>query len=156
MTTIKEFDKLNLKEVRDEIDKALIPVGQRFGITLNIENINYTPAQFSTKLKGLIATQQATGGGKDAANQTAFEMNCERFGLLPTDFGLTFLTNGDRYTVVGINAKAPKYPIICEKEDGSRYRLTARTVKEGLEQNPDRPDESQSANFVFKNGKTSY
>ena len=58
-----------------------------------------------------------------------FEALAEEFGMSPDDFGREFSTVLERFRVVGIDPRRPKYPIsVARNPDGKRYKFTAENM----------------------------
>ena len=58
-----------------------------------------------------------------------FEALAEDFGPSPDDFGREFSTGRERFRVVGIDPRRPKYPVSATRvPDGKGYKFTAENV----------------------------
>jgi len=58
-----------------------------------------------------------------------FDALAEEFGLSPDDFGREFSTEREKFRVVGIDPRRPKYPIFATLiPDGKGYKFTAENV----------------------------
>ena len=60
----------------------------------------------------------------------AFSLYNEESKVKPGMYGKKFLgsMDGKAYILRGVNLKAPKYPIIAEREDGKRFKFTLEGV----------------------------
>jgi hypothetical protein len=54
--------------------------------------------------------------------------NCYRFDLKPTDFGKSFIFQGEKFKITGCKINNVKRPIIAESKKGS-YVFTADSIK---------------------------
>jgi len=66
-----------------------------------------------------------------AANAAKQEwaVNCWRFGLTPAQFGATFLFRNKSYTIIGIKARSPRFPILACNAQGKAYKFPADVIK---------------------------
>jgi hypothetical protein len=63
------------------------------------------------------------------AKRMRFEALAEAYGLSPEDFGREFSTGRERFCIVGIDPRRPKYPILATRvPDGKGYKFTAKNV----------------------------
>lgn len=63
---------------------------------------------------------------QDTEKQT-FRRMAPLYGLHPDWFGAEVAIYGDRYRVVGIKPKLPKYPVLIEK-DGKKFKASAADI----------------------------
>jgi hypothetical protein len=102
MSEVKVFNKLNLKDLRGELDVALRNIGSKYGIDMNIGNISYTSSRFTTKITAVI---------KSTSN------SIEKNPILPINvkfkIGDRFKYKGEDYVVKGYNPRSFKYPYVC-------------------------------------------
>lgn len=117
----------DLKEIREDINKALAEVGEKHGIQFEFNNIRFDSNSFRTTLK---AYEVGENADDDAAARVKFEKHAHKFGLNKSDFGSKFGFRGKTYKVCGIKPKARKYPVVAELEStGKRYAFPAETIK---------------------------
>jgi len=121
---MKQFTRQNLKTLRQEIDKALATVCKKNGIALSIGNISFSEDTFRTKLEAAII-------GADTSGMSLNEIQMKKdlaaygsmFGISEKDYGKAFMSNGSRYTLVGLKPSRPKYPVIGMSARGTRYKF---------------------------------
>jgi hypothetical protein len=118
----EEFNPHSLKVMRTEISDALQAVANRHGVTFELGNIGYTPSSFNVRLEAK----------RPESDQRQFEQYAADFGLKPSDFGATFVCNGTKYTISGINPRSRTYPIIVTREDGESSRFREDAVRKAL------------------------
>jgi hypothetical protein len=113
---MKQFTKQNLNEVRAEIDKALLEVGNKLGIDLSIGSIRFDSSLFRTTLSANVRKTQAPG---DPA---------PKGGVI----GRKFYSNGVQFTVVEVNYRRFKYPIVAVNANGIRYKFTENVLERAV------------------------
>lgn len=119
MTTIM------LKEIREDVNKALIEVGKKYNMQMHLGNISYDECGFKGKL---IATLNDIDGKHPT--QVNFEKYCNIYGLDVTDYNKEFTRSGKTFIVKDIKVSSRKYPILCEcKQDGKMYKFVEDDVK---------------------------
>lgn len=126
---ITEFNRQNLKEMRAEINKALAPLSDKYGVVFGTGNIRFTRDEFTVKLTVGTVNEGAPAQGKEVKDFLAL---CHGYGLEPTDLGKTFVSNGTAWVLVGLKPKSYKFPFLGERYDGKRFKFTEHTVRRGL------------------------
>jgi len=127
---IKEFNRENLKLMREEINQALAAITEKYGVTTEIGNIRYSTNSFHTKLT---VTVGAVNGQPTDKPNLDFTTHCFIYGMVPSDLGKTFIGNqGVSYKLVGLKPNNHKYPFIGERQDGKRFKFAADAVRRGL------------------------
>ena len=120
--SINQFNRSNLKEVRDIINNALKDALAEHGLTANIGNITFTDEDFNTKLT------VSCGTDTDAARRE-WDKHAYKFGLNSTHFGKPFMHNGKQFTITGIKPKSTKYPILAKNASGKAFKFPPHIVK---------------------------
>lgn len=119
---ITEFNRSNLREIRDIIDGALKDALEEYGLTAKMGNISFSGEDFTTKVT-------VSCGSDDEAAQREWDKHAYKFGMESSDFGKTFMVRGKPYTVSGIKPRSSKYPIIAKDEKGKAYKFPPHMVK---------------------------
>lgn len=123
---IKAFDPQNLKNVRADIDSALLAIKQKYGITIQLGNISYSPDKATSRLT-MIAVGDAAAATDPrqaalAKAQAEFKRSASSFGLKPEQFGATFTFGRDTYKLAGLKPRSPKRPVLgTSLRDGKTY-----------------------------------
>jgi hypothetical protein len=80
----------------------------------------------------------ADGGTAETRERTAFKLQADFFTLKPEWLDKTFSFGGDDYTIIGLNTKAYKAPVLAtQASNGKTYKFKADHVKMMmLAQNP--------------------
>lgn len=62
-------------------------------------------------------------------DKAKFELLAEGYGLDPADFGREFSTGNDRFRIVGIEPRRPKYPISVERiSDKQGFKFSPQNI----------------------------
>lgn len=108
---------------------ALLPLQEKYGVSVQIGNISYTEERFSTKLT------VTNGQDTDEIEKNNFDADVWRFAHLGLERGMfnrIFLApDGSRLALRGFNTRAPKYPIIALRlSDGQKVRCKESHIHE--------------------------
>jgi hypothetical protein len=126
-----------LKVLKNDIDAALVALGEKHGVVLETGNGRFSPSNATVKLKISCINKGGEVLSKEAED---FKQDCWKFGLQPEDLGKSFRSNVKEWKVVGLLPRSRKYPVLCERlPDGKRFKFPAKVVEEGLRQNHDEP-----------------
>ena len=117
-----EFNRQNLREIRESLQAKLNELSEEYGAEFKAGNISYTSESFTCKLEAIIVPD---GMSKD---QMEFNKYCSLFELTESDYGKTFTSNGETFTLIGLKPNRPKFPIIGMSRDGRRYKFTASAL----------------------------
>jgi hypothetical protein len=123
---IKKLDKENLPILRSEIDIALQPIADKYGIKLSAGNASFS--EFSATFKLEVATAQdgnfITKEGQNFLNHAKY------LGLSEDFLNKEFDWFGSKYILTGYKPRSSKYPFIANKiSDGRSYKLPKTAVK---------------------------
>lgn len=130
--TIKNIDRAALRILSAEINAALAPLAQRHGITLRIGNGTFGGAYATLRLDVATIGEQGQANTREAS---ALDSLGALYGLPGVKVGTVLVLQGDRFTVIGLNAKARKAPVCLRRErDGKEYKATVEMVKRALGQ----------------------
>ena len=108
-----EFNKVNLKIVREDISAILSKYAKETGIELSIGNIRFTEGSFTAKLDAKIK-------GAKTKEDSVLEFMMVTKGLAKT--------SKCGKTLVGYNSRAGKYPFVFESA-GKRYKCSENNAK---------------------------
>lgn len=128
-TAIKQFDKANLKTLREDIDAALAQVAEKHGISLSIKNIRFDAANFRTQLEG--ATKGPTGEVINGDLATLREHGKFWLGdAFDANRAYRDPISGAMVLLVGLNMKRQKYPVIYKNlSNGKSYKTSIEMAK---------------------------
>jgi hypothetical protein len=115
MEQFTEFNKSNLKDVRQLLVKAFDNIFQETGIKIDVQNITFTKKEFHTTVKAIIVDKNSPMSllpVKMLSYKESFRRNCWEYGMVESDFNRCKIIDGKRYMVVGIETRSRKYPIV--------------------------------------------
>ena len=121
---ISGFDKANLKTIRRDLSAALELVEKKHGVKFEQGNIRFSGANFRMRLECNVNTAPGVDGEK-----VKWDNNCFLFGLKPEQYGSTFRSGRDTFTVVGINPRAKKNAIIGRNKRGTEYIFPTHVLR---------------------------
>lgn len=110
---IKEFNKANLKNVREDISAILSKYAKDNGIKISIGNISFTAGSFTTKMEAKVI-------GAKTKEDSVLEF------MMVTN-GLTKTSKCGK-TLVGYNTRGKAYPFIYE-DAGKKFKCTELTAR---------------------------
>jgi hypothetical protein len=122
MNKLREFTPAVLEQIRGEINAALKPIQEKYGLkSLEARGGTYDSKLYTTKI-------QARLDGLSAND----EMWCEIHDFPQDAFGKTISMNGRSFTISHIEHTRKKYPIACDNPDGKVTLFTIEGVKRAL------------------------
>ena len=124
------LDRGTVREVMKEIEAAAKEIAGRHGLEFAKQNAKYGPNEMTTRLT------LKTAGMADAVadfQRMQFPVLASRVGLPEDALGKSFISRGARYTIEGLKLERPKYPVVCRRMDGRRFKFAVLAVKNGLE-----------------------
>lgn len=112
------MDKAIADKLYRELQTTLNAFAKAHNLTFKTGNGRYGSNSLRIPVELFEVTNDKT------AEQAEFEKYATLFGLKPTDFGKTFTTCGETYTIVGLAMRSRKYPILAKKQDGRTVKFT--------------------------------
>ena len=123
MTTL---NRQVLKMITDEIESAIAHIGKKYDVEIKYKSGSFTPSNASLKF----TVNTISDNGDSITKETSdFVRYAKFYGFSVDDLNKTFNYCNEKYTVVGLKASSKKYPILCKREDGKMFKMTAQTVK---------------------------
>jgi hypothetical protein len=130
MTTIT---KTFLQTLRGDMNDALDAVAKKHGIAIAVDGCRYDAAAGTGTYKLNIAANVEQGETPaDAKRRTDYERHCFVFGLKREWLGKTFRHNNGYTTIVGLETKRTKYPVVCRDPLGNVRLYPVELVKLSL------------------------
>ena len=121
------INKAILKEFREDFNKAIKPLQEKYGFDIKLGKINYCDDSFDGKLQ---VFDKSKGESKEA---NEFEKYCHLYGLEKSDLGKTIVCNREEFIIVGLNPSKRKYCIqVVRLKDGKSFGLSLEATKDGL------------------------
>jgi hypothetical protein len=127
---ITSFDRTNLRIIHDEINAALKPIAEKYGITFTDRGARFNPTNATFKIESSVVSSDGVVQSSDRQSFTAL---APMYGLQSSDLDRLFLFRGEGYTITGLKPRSPKSPILAvSKKNGKTYKFTVDMVKGGL------------------------
>jgi hypothetical protein len=129
---IKTMDKASVKMLAEKAEEALEALAQEMGVTFKRGNGSYDYAAGTFSFKGEF--------GVEGSGRSKFERDVKylfKSGLTADDYEREFTSKGKRFKIVGINLRAPKYPVQATcLDDGRSYKFPETSVRLALASSP--------------------
>jgi hypothetical protein len=118
------MDKVTTERIKARAIELLRPLEAEFGVNVAPRRGNYGQGHCMLQF-------EFAETGEDGVAQTrdveAFKTLCLVYGLQPEDLGRKFVSNGEVFTVTGLNPKSRKYPVCAMRaRDGKRFKFSER------------------------------
>lgn len=130
MTALTTIDRNAAKLISAACEEALQEVAERFGLTVSLRGGSFDPSAGTYKPK--VEFAMADSAEKSFARDCRYIYADGDFDkpLVPSDFGAEFVSQGRTFKVVGVNLRAPKFPILAEDvANGQTYTFGNGVVK---------------------------
>lgn len=124
---ITNFDRTNLRMLRQAIDAALEDVGKDYGISIEAGNATFGENIATFKVECATIAKNGKVVSKAAED---FNRYAQMFGLEPSDLGREFTHRGRRYTITGLKPRSHTYPIVATRDDGKSFKFPVSAVKQ--------------------------
>lgn len=130
MTKIERFDTKGARLVHEGAVKALADYAKGLGLTVKAVGGSFDDNAFTAKMRFTVT--ERNGKVVDTAADD-FRKNADLFGLKPSDLGMTFISGGETFMVVGLLPNKRAYPVLVERErDKKRMCFRAEGVERKL------------------------
>lgn len=106
------------RQFRQDFAEHMRSFEEEHGVRVNIGNITYQQNEIRTKL-----TVRSNAVSDDAIAEKDFKRNAFYFGLNADDFGKSFKSRGETFTICGIKPRSRKYPILAKNARGKTYKF---------------------------------
>lgn len=124
---IKTINKDVCQLIRREMEAALKPVAEQFGVQIKYLGGRFNDSNFETRFEVAVKDSDGRAVTRMALH---FKQCAVLYGFAPEDLGRKFRHAGVPFEIIGLNPDAPKYPIIAKRvRDGKQYRFTPDVVK---------------------------
>ena len=121
MQDIKQFNRANIKGLRNEIDEALDRVAKKYGITISAGNCTFSGNEANFKLKLNTIGEGGTVITRESQNWDFYKNRTQCTHL---NVGDKITIQGNPYTLTGYNTRARKAPIQFKDSRGNGYKCS--------------------------------
>ena len=119
--TINQFNRPNIKGLRNEIDEALDRVAKKYGITISAGNCSFSGNEANFKLK---LNTKGTDGTVITDESRYWDMYKSRTNCSHLKVGDKITIQGGTYILTGYNTRARKAPIQFKDSHGNNYKCS--------------------------------
>lgn len=119
------FDRSSCRLLREEIDAALIPVADKFGISFKGGPIRFSSDNMTIKIE---AATKDSDGQVNSKEKTNFDLYGKSYGFEPEDFGAAFKLRGESYEIIGLTPRSRKFPVLGKRTDGKVFKFNSTDV----------------------------
>ena len=120
MPKISKITPSVAKSIDEDITAAVKSVEKKWGVNISVGGGTYDSDSFTSKVK--VSLEGVDTGKKE------WDRFCFRFGLKPEQYGQTFSSRGETFTVSGIAPKGKKYPILAKNARGTTYKFSLHVL----------------------------
>lgn len=121
-----------VRDLRTNLQTALASVSAAVGFKLTLGSATFG----DTVTFKLECAPIAENGKVVDQNEVNFKRWASAYGLKETDLGRSFHSNGWVFTLVGIDPRKPKFPILARRTDGKTFKFQPQQVQRSLNQIP--------------------
>jgi hypothetical protein len=121
MKDINQFNRANIKGLRDEINEALSSVASKYGITISAGNCSFSGNEANFKLK---LNTIGEGGTVITRESQMWDLYKSRTNCSHLKVGDQIMIQGTPYTLTGYNTRARKAPIQFKDSRGNNYKCS--------------------------------
>lgn len=127
---METFDRTAIRAIKQDMRDALESVAEKHGISIEVPvGGSFYPTRANVKVEVSTFGEDGQAKSKKADD---FAILATRYGLDPSDLGRTFKQGRHTFTVIGLNPRAHKFPINCDRDDGKKFKFPSSTVKYAL------------------------
>lgn len=126
---ITALDPIVLRRLREDFDRALAPVAEKYGLKITTGKATYLPALATFKMEVATIGADGTVESKDAVN---FKRYAGMIGLSPDDLGKPVVLRGTKFTIAGFLPRSGRYPMLMRREDGKMFKFGEDDVRKAL------------------------
>ena len=117
---IKQFDRKNLKALRQDMNDVLKAVELRYGIKINVGNASFSDNEVTFKTK---CNTLGEGGKAQTKEANQWKLYAELNGVGQFSVGDRITIQGQVFSIEGWNTRAKKSPVmIKEVATGKSYK----------------------------------
>tara|TARA_R110000824_G_scaffold400041_1_gene606686 strand:- start:319 stop:753 length:435 start_codon:yes stop_codon:yes gene_type:complete len=129
MTTTTRFTRDGLRDLAQDIDKALEEVAKKHEISIKVGNSRYSNLEATMKLE--LSTTNNSG---ESQHELDFRSLASRFGYEADWFGRTIHLSGTAFKVSGLNMKSPKNRInLVRVKDNKGFKCPVAVLRRAIE-----------------------
>ena len=125
------IDRSALRCLREDINKALAPLGSKYNISIRAGNCTFTREDATFKLMAI--NNDSSGNPVDPEHKALMQVH-GLLGLTLEDIENPVVIQGNTYVLVGYNSRS-KYKLIMKNSSGKRFKFTVEAVLRAIGNN---------------------
>lgn len=118
--------KDSVRDISRDINAAIQSVAKKHGIKLSMNGGTYQSSNAVLKIK---VSTISESGIVETKERISYIQNHKLYDLKREWLDQTFTNGGFVYKIIGLNTRAYKRPVLCERNDGKVYKLSAENVR---------------------------
>jgi len=124
---MKTLDRPAVKLIADDIMEALKAVAAKHNIVFSYKGGNFTASNCTYKVEAAVVGES---GAVASREYEQYKQYCNMYNLKPEWLDQTFKLAGDTFTIIGLNPRKHKNPVLCKKaSNGKTYIFTPDDVR---------------------------
>ena len=124
------MDRSQVLILRDWLTDHLDAFRRETGLDVKLGKGQYTD---SNVVFQLILSEVSDGGKVMTPEASKFKAQCEKYNLHPSELFQKFSWHGRTFTVVGLNTRKRRRPVMCRRDDGTPFSFPAEAVRTALD-----------------------
>lgn len=131
-----QMTKTNLKNFREDFNKAMLELEEKYGVSVNMKNISYDANMFKFSTEVMNVDEDAKEN-KLMCSHDAFNEFVQRRGYLNLigKLGETVRMQGENFVIVGFKPRASKNAFIIRNEKSQEYVTSYLALSRNLATN---------------------
>ena len=122
------MNRQTAKAFREDLNKALASLKTKYEAEIKVGAITFGNSNLKVKLD---LTEKPKDG--KSIEQVEFEKNCWKFGLKAEDYGKSFYSQGEMYSLTALKPRSPRFPVVGKSPfTGKSYKFTHLVLKDIL------------------------
>jgi hypothetical protein len=122
---ITNIDRNTVRLLRQEILDALKPLESKHGVSFSGDNARFGSTYVSFKIQAAITSSDGTVASKERTN---FKELGSFYGLKPEWLDKDFTYHDRHYTIMGLNSRRSKNPVIVKRDDDKDFVMPADLI----------------------------
>jgi hypothetical protein len=122
--------KQKLQAIRPEVNQALLDLGKKYGLSIQLGTGHFTSTNATFKLEMSVVTDTGVVIKREMQD---LQLWAPRYGITPDVIKNTFRVGADEFVLVGFMPRRYKMPFLAKNvRTGIIFKLTSRQVQNGL------------------------
>lgn len=131
--TITSFDRVSLRILRTDLEKAISEVANKHGITIDMGAMRFSESEFRTKLIATTSSSAEVAQAKTDSSADDLAKLSAMHDLPENLLGRKITVQGSRFTISGAKLSRRKYPFSVTGAKGGKYKMSVEDIRGGLE-----------------------